>query len=70
MSRNLDLVDVEKQIRGSIEGVNESIASMGRLIGELEQDEKSLETKIDKKKADLARNEKRLAQMQNVRCVD
>jgi clusterin-associated protein 1 len=70
VSRNLDLVDVEKQIRGSIEGVNESIASMGRLIGELEQDEKSLETKIDKKKADLARNEKRLAQMQNVRCVD
>merc|ERR1719502_2511105 len=58
---------IEKSIQVLISGVKETITSMKKHCEELEHDEKNLRNRINKKQADLERNEKRLKSLQTVR---
>eukprot|EP00798_Chlamydomonas_sp_ICE-L_P028664 gene28664-31841_t len=47
--------------------VEDHVRSLEGLLDELERNEKTLDSKIDKKKVELERNEKRLSTLQSVR---
>lgn len=50
-----------------ISTVQENVQNIERMLGNLEKDEKSLEGKIEKRRNELERSEKRLATLQSVR---
>lgn len=49
--------------------MQDSIGTLERQVAELREDEKTLESKIKKKQAELVRNQKRLESLQSVRYV-
>ena len=58
IARNAETTDIQKIIKQSIQQAEETKRSKLKMIGELEEDEKLLRKKIEKKTAELDRNEK------------
>jgi clusterin-associated protein 1 len=65
--RDDETADIQKLIADYIEQANETKVNKDRMSGELEHDKKKLSEKLEKKKADLERTEKRNAEMKKVR---
>ena len=67
ISRDLEMTDVEKMVRASIQAAEENIKYKEQTMADLETDRAKLESKIKKKQEELERNEKRLRSLQTVR---
>ena len=67
VSRPLEISDIERGIKDSISNVQGQIKQTNHMLDNLGSDEANLEAKIDKKRMDLERNEKRLHSLQSVR---
>ena len=67
INRNLELSDVEKGIRDAIKAVQREGEKTAQMLDNIHADEKNLDDKIEKKKADLERNLKRLRTLKDVR---
>eukprot|EP01135_Chromosphaera_perkinsii_P004645 Nk52_evm38s292 gene=Nk52_evmTU38s292 len=67
VSRPLEISDIERGIKDSINNVHAQIKQTNQMLDNLGSDEANLETKIEKKRMDLERNEKRLHSLQSVR---
>lgn len=64
---HVDTDFVERSIQEAINQVEDHIRSLEGQLDELERNEKTLDSKIEKKKQELERNEKRLSTLQSVR---
>jgi clusterin-associated protein 1 len=64
---DLDLDRVANNLRGQIATVTESVGTVERQIADIASDESNLEAKIEKKRADLERNQQRLKSLTTVR---
>lgn len=60
---------LERAIRSALATLQDNIQQLQQQAAELAEDERALEAKLSKKKAELERNEKRLASLQGVRLV-
>lgn len=67
IARPLEITETERAIRAAVKDVTESIQMTKDLLNNVSSDEASLEAKIEKKKQDLERNQKRLQTLQSVR---
>lgn len=67
ISRSVDVDELEKGVKHSISAVNNETQKMSHLLENLASDEANLEVKVEKKKQDLERNQKRLKSLANVR---
>ncbi|XP_062511924.1 clusterin-associated protein 1-like isoform X2 [Corticium candelabrum] len=67
IQRPLELNDIEKQVQDGIGTVSEQIRQTMTRLENLASDEANLEEKIEKKKQELERNQKRLQSLQSVR---
>uniref|UniRef100_A0A914WEN0 Clusterin associated protein 1 n=1 Tax=Plectus sambesii TaxID=2011161 RepID=A0A914WEN0_9BILA len=67
LGRPLELSEVEKSIRSSVKAVEDEAKQTVNNLSNIASDESTLDAKIEKKKADLERQQKRLAQLQTVR---
>ena len=67
IARQLEINEVEKGLAGSIKAVEQEIKKTLNLIDNVASDEANLEAKIEKKRSELERNQKRLATLQAVR---
>ncbi|KAL5483703.1 hypothetical protein EMCRGX_G020110 [Ephydatia muelleri] len=67
LSRVLDLTEIEKGVRGSVAAVNNEIQRVNQMVENCAADEANLALKIEKKKQELERNQKRLKSLANVR---
>lgn len=56
-----------REVHEQISTVQENVQNIERMLGNLEKDEKSLEGKIEKRRNELERSEKRLSTLQSVR---
>ena len=69
IARNLEISEVERGLGNSIKAVENEIKKTLSAIDNVASDEANLETKIEKKKQEFERNQKRLATLQSVRSV-
>jgi clusterin-associated protein 1 len=67
INRNLELSDVEKGIRDAIKACQREGEKTAQMLDNIHADEKNLDDKIEKKRADLERNLKRLRTLKDVR---
>jgi clusterin-associated protein 1 len=67
IARPLELNEIEKGVQSGIGNVTDQIRQTVTRLDNLASDEANLETKIEKKKQELERNQKRLTSLQNVR---
>lgn len=67
INRNLELSDVERGIRDAIRACQREGEKIATQLDNIHSDEKNLDDKIEKKKADLERNLKRLRTLKDVR---
>ena len=67
INRNMDVQDIEQQVHEQIVAVRENVENVGRALANLDKDENSLEGKIEKRRAELERAEKRLSTLESVR---
>ena len=67
IARNLEITEVERGIGNSIKAVENEIKKTLGSIDNVASDEANLEAKIEKKKGELERNQKRLVTLQSVR---
>jgi len=67
ISRPVDVDELEKGVRQSIDTVHSEIQRVTQMLENLAGDEANLELKIEKKKQELERNQKRLRSLANVR---
>ncbi|XP_022084775.1 clusterin-associated protein 1-like [Acanthaster planci] len=67
INKPLEINEIEKGLHGSIKGVEHHIKKTQQMLENVASDEANLEAKIDKKKAELERNHKRLQTLQSVR---
>ncbi|KTG40625.1 hypothetical protein cypCar_00048196 [Cyprinus carpio] len=67
IARPLEITETERALRAAVKDVTESIQMTKDLLNNVSSDEASLEAKIEKKKQDLERNQKRLQTLQSVR---
>ena len=67
IARALEINEVEKGLAGSIKAVDGEIKKTLNNIDNVASDEANLEAKIEKKRNELERNQKRLATLQAVR---
>ncbi|KAH7949887.1 hypothetical protein HPB49_016473 [Dermacentor silvarum] len=67
LSKQLEITDIEKCLQDAIKAVVEQTSELQRRIESVASDEANLEAKIEKKKAELERNQKRLATLRAVR---
>ena len=58
---------LQKHLHRMVEQVVEQTEQMDNMLGNVGQDEQNLQTKIDKKKTELDRQQKRLQSLQTVR---
>ena len=63
----LDVNKMEGSIQSSITGVNQEIQQLNHRLENSASDEASLEARIEKRKADLERNQKRLKRLEHVK---
>jgi clusterin-associated protein 1 len=69
ISRQMDLSDTENAVRQAFGRAEEEVRVMEAGVVRSETDEANLRQKIEKKRQDLERREKRLKSLQGVRCV-
>uniref|UniRef100_A0A7S0JHU3 Clusterin-associated protein 1 n=1 Tax=Calcidiscus leptoporus TaxID=127549 RepID=A0A7S0JHU3_9EUKA len=67
LGKNHDVASMQKQINRMVEDAAVQAEQMDRMLGNLSQDEANLQQKIDKKKTELDRHQKRLQSLQTVR---
>ena len=67
IARTLEINEVEKGLSASIRAVEGEIKKTLHNIDNVASDEANLEVKIEKKRSELERNQKRLATLQAVR---
>ena len=67
INRNMDVQDIEQQVHEQIVAVRENVENVERALANLDKDENSLEGKIEKRRAELERAEKRLSTLESVR---
>ncbi|XP_016327500.1 clusterin-associated protein 1 homolog isoform X2 [Sinocyclocheilus anshuiensis] len=67
IARPLEITETERALRAAVKDVMEGIQMTKDLLSNVSSDEASLEAKIEKKKQDLERNQKRLQTLQSVR---
>ena len=67
INRNMDVQDIEQQVHEQIVAARENVENVGRALANLDKDENSLEGKIEKRRAELERAEKRLSTLESVR---
>ncbi|XP_031416749.1 clusterin-associated protein 1 homolog [Clupea harengus] len=67
IARPLEINDTEKALRAAIKDVMENVQRTKELLNNVASDEQSLDVKIEKKKQELERNQKRLQTLQSVR---
>ena len=67
LGKNYDIDDMGRQLREMEGAVSEQTAQMEQMLGNVQQDEANLQSKIDKKKTELDRWQKRLQSLQTVR---
>jgi clusterin-associated protein 1 len=64
---NVDTDFVERSVMEAVNQVEDQVRYLEQQLDELERNEKTLDSKIEKKKQELERNEKRLSTLQSVR---
>ena len=69
IARNLEISEVERGLGNSIKAVENEIKKTLMSIDNVASDEANLEAKIEKRKQELERNQKRLMTLQSVRSV-
>ncbi|XP_048869724.1 clusterin-associated protein 1 homolog isoform X5 [Brienomyrus brachyistius] len=67
IARPLEINETEKALRSAIKEVLENMQKTEDMLNNVSSDEASLEAKIEKKKQELERNQKRLQTLQSVR---
>jgi len=67
IARSLEINEVEKSLQNSIKAVENDIKKTVNMLDNVASDEANLEAKIEKKRSELERNQKRLATLQTVR---
>jgi len=67
LGKNHDVAGMQKQINRMVEESAVQAEQLDRMLGNLSSDEQNLQQKIDKKKTELDRHEKRLQSLQTVR---
>ncbi|XP_046856728.1 clusterin-associated protein 1-like [Xenia sp. Carnegie-2017] len=67
IAKPLELNELENGISGSIVNIKDDIKKTKHMLDNIASDEANLEAKIDKKKAELERNQKRLKSLESVR---
>ncbi|KAG1653340.1 Clusterin-associated protein 1 [Nymphon striatum] len=67
IGKQLEIGEIEKSLRSSINNAEEAIKKKLEMIDNVAIDETNLEAKIEKKKAELERDEKRLQSLKSVR---
>ena len=67
LGKNYDIDDMGRQLREMEGAGSEQTAQMEQMLGNVQQDEANLQSKIDKKKTELDRQQKRLQSLQTVR---
>jgi clusterin-associated protein 1 len=67
MARQLEIPEIENCIRDSIKELQNEIESINYKIDNVAADEANLDAKIEKKRAELDRNQKRLQTLRAVR---
>lgn len=70
INRPLEINEIEKGLRGSIKAVEQNIDKTQKMLENVASDEANLEAKIEKKKSELERNQKRLQTLQSVRYLN
>ncbi|XP_067942297.1 clusterin-associated protein 1-like [Watersipora subatra] len=67
IARSLEINEVEGSLQKSVKAVENDIKKTHNMLNNVASDEANLEAKIEKKRSELERNEKRLATLQTVR---
>ncbi|KAJ9573880.1 hypothetical protein L9F63_008740 [Diploptera punctata] len=67
VSRQLEMTEVESAVRGAVESVKSDIANTKQLMENVSANEANLDSKIEKKRTELERNQKRLQTLKKVR---
>merc|ERR1719271_991959 len=67
LGKNHDVGSMQKQINRMVEDASVQVEQMERMLSNVGSDEQNLQLKIDKKKTELDRHEKRLQSLQTVR---
>ncbi|CAN9500951.1 unnamed protein product [Ophioblennius macclurei] len=67
IARPLEINETEKALRAAIKEVLENVEKTKEMLNNVSSDETSLDAKIEKKKQELERNQKRLQTLQSVR---
>ncbi|CAL1289470.1 unnamed protein product [Larinioides sclopetarius] len=67
LSKQLDITEIEQGIRNATRELEEEIHKTNTMIENIAADEANLEAKIEKRKMDLERNQKRLQTLKSVR---
>ncbi|KAF6020391.1 CLUAP1 [Bugula neritina] len=67
IARSLEINEVEKSLKNSVKAVEGEIKKTHNMLDNVASDEANLEAKIEKRKSELERNQKRLATLQTVR---
>ena len=67
VGRDVDLDEIEAQVQEQIASVRDNVQGLERTLGDLRRDEESLESKIEKRRAELERAGKRLSALRQVR---
>ncbi|XP_054718328.1 clusterin-associated protein 1 homolog [Uloborus diversus] len=67
ISKQLDITEIEQGIKQATKGLEEEIKKTNSMIENIAADEANLEAKIEKRKLDLERNQKRLQTLKSVR---
>nr|XP_002739342.1 PREDICTED: clusterin-associated protein 1-like [Saccoglossus kowalevskii] len=67
INRPLEINEIERGLRGSIKAVEQQTKKTQLMLDNVASDEANLEAKIEKKRSELERNQKRLRTLQSVR---
>ncbi|KAK3571794.1 hypothetical protein QTP86_018694 [Hemibagrus guttatus] len=67
IARPLEIMEVERALRAAVKDIMESVQKTKEMLNNVASDEANLEAKIEKKKQELERNQKRLQTLQSVR---
>lgn len=67
VSRNLNMSGIERSVKEGVAAVREQTASLESLQSGLAKDDKALQGKLEKRRGELERSEKRLSTLQAVR---
>ena len=67
LNKQIEMREIESALRDTIRAVTKEIENTNYKIDNVASDEANLDAKIEKKKADLSRHQKRLAALKSVR---